>query len=87
MIGAWVVEMRGDGSMVSRGFYDFLQLPVCGDRIALPNDRGRFDILGVVEIEHAPQRVPRADAPGLRKEPTATLYVQWLKEEDRKSPS
>jgi hypothetical protein len=87
MIGAWVVETLGDGSLVSRGFYEFLQLPVCGDRVALPNERGHFDVLGVIEVEHSPLRVPRADGSGLRKEPSATLYVKWLKEEDRKSPS
>jgi hypothetical protein len=74
----------GDESLIGRDFYEFPQLPVCGDRLALANDRGTFDVVGVIDVEHSPKRLPRGEGPGSGKEPTATLYVQWLKEEDRK---
>ena len=52
-----------------------------GDRVTLPSDRGAIAIAGVVQVEHAAVRA-EADARE-RKEPLATIFVQWIKEERR----
>jgi len=51
-----------------------------GDRLTFPNETGKLDVLGVVQIAHSPARIE----PGvqLAKEPLATVYVQWVAEED-----
>ena len=80
MIAAWVFELVGREERAEpRGIFFFQTLPRVGDRVTLPNDRGGIEIAGVVQVEHAAVRV-EADATG-RKEPLATLFVQWIKEQ------
>jgi hypothetical protein len=80
MVSAWVVEVLSDESQVARGLYAFIQLPAMGDRLTFPNDAGKLDVLGVVQIAHSPARI-EPGAP-LDKEPLATVYLQWVAEED-----
>lgn len=82
MVSAWVVEVFADDAQVARGLYGFVQLPSMGDRLTFPNDAGKLDILGVVQIAHSPGRV-HLDGQH-EKEPLATVYVQWVAEEDVK---
>jgi hypothetical protein len=81
MASVWVVEVGADDRRVQRGLYHFLELPAAGDRVTLPNGRGTLDVMGVVMVEHAP--VP--DRPPLgaldRREPLATIFVQWIEED------
>jgi hypothetical protein len=80
MIAAWVFELVGREERAEpRGIFYFQTLPRTGDRVTLPNDRGDIEIVGVVQVEHA---AVRAEADELeRKEPLATLFVQWIKEQ------
>jgi hypothetical protein len=82
MIAAWVFELvRGKEPPEPRGIFYFQTLPVVGDRVTLPTDGGSIVIAGVVQVEHA---AVRAETDVLeRKEPLATLFVQWIKEERR----
>jgi len=76
MIAAWIFELVGrEERPEPHG------LPSVGDRLTLPTDRGAFQIMGVVQVEHAAVRA-EADALG-RQEPLATLFVQWIKEQRR----
>jgi hypothetical protein len=79
MIAAWVFELIGREERAEpRGIFYFQTLPGVGDRVTLPKDRGGIEIVGVVQVEHA---AVRADADAFdRKEPLATLFVQWIKE-------
>jgi hypothetical protein len=81
MAGAWVVEVLGDDTCVSRGFFEFVQFPTWNDRITLPREGGGVDVLGVIHVEHAPAPTTGAGAPQ-RNEPTATVYVHWIAEDD-----
>jgi hypothetical protein len=82
MIAAWVFELIGREERAEpRGIFHFQTLPRVGDRITLPSDRGGIVIAGVVQVEHAAVRA-EADA-AERKEPLATLFVQWIKEARR----
>jgi hypothetical protein len=82
MIAAWVFELVGGKEPPEpRGIFYFQTLPVVGDRVTLPTDRGGTIIAGVVQVEHAAVRA-EADARE-RKEPLATLFVQWIEEERR----
>ena len=81
MIAAWVFELVGGKETPEpRGIFYFQTLPVVGDRVTLPIDRGGVAIVGVVQVEHAAVR--DIDELG-REEPLATLFVQWIKEERR----
>jgi hypothetical protein len=82
MVSAWVVEVFADDTQVARGLYAFVQLPAMGDRLNFPNDTGKLDVLGVIQIAHSPARVHADSRPN--KEPLATVYVQWVAEEDVK---
>jgi hypothetical protein len=82
MVSAWIVEVFSDDTKVARGLYGFVQLPTMGDRLALPNDSGKLDVLGVVQIAHSPARIQPDAQPD--KEPLATVFVQWVAEEDVK---
>jgi hypothetical protein len=82
MVSAWVVEVLSDDTQVARGLYAFVQLPAMGDRLTFPNDAGKLDVLGVVQIAHSPVRIQPDAQPD--KEPLATLYVQWVAEQDVK---
>ena len=57
MVSAWVVEVFADDTQVARGLYGFVQLPSMGDRLTFPNDTGKLDVLGVIQIAHSPGRV------------------------------
>ena len=86
MIGAWVVEIIGDEKRVSRGFYNFAALPMSGNRVTLMNHRGTLDVLGVVDVEHAPVAIAEGEALDQHKQPTATVYVQWIQEDEVREP-
>ena len=60
LVGGWVVEVQADDRRVQRGFFDFIQLPRQGDRVTLPNERGKLDVMGVVQVEHA--RLPECQS-------------------------
>jgi hypothetical protein len=80
MIAAWVFELVGREERAEpQGIFYFQTLPSVGDRVSLPTVRGGIRIVGVVQVEHAAVRA-EADALG-RREPLATLFVQWIKEE------
>lgn len=82
MIAAWVFEIIGREERVeARGLFYFQTLPRVGDRVTLPSEGGAIAIAGVVQVEHAAVRA-EADARE-RKEPLATIFVQWIKEERR----
>jgi hypothetical protein len=82
MIAAWIFELVGrEERPEPHGIFYFQTLPSVGDRLTLPTDRGAFQIMGVVQVEHAAVRA-EADALG-RQEPLATLFVQWIKEQRR----
>ena len=82
MFAAWVFELIGRKERAEpRGIFYFQTLPRVGDRVTLPTDRGDIEIVGVVQVEHA---AVQAEADALeRKEPLATLFVQWIKEDRR----
>lgn len=81
MVGAWVIEIVGDEKRISRGFYDFAALPMTGNRVTLANHRGTLDVLGVLDVEHTPVATTEGEARGQRTQPTATVYVQWIRED------
>jgi len=81
MVAAWVIEIIGDENRVSRGFYDFAALPMSGNRVTLMNHRGTLDVLGVLDVEHAPVSLAEDEARDQSKQPTATVYVQWIRED------
>jgi len=80
MIAAWVFELIGREERAEpRGIFYFQTLPRVGDRVTQQTDRGDIEIVGVVQVEHA---AVRAEADTLeRKEPLATIFVQWIKEQ------
>ena len=82
MIVAWIVEVMGDGTHTARGLYDFVALPVMGDRLSLAKPAGSFDIMGVVLVEHVPAPSSQQGSSTSRPEPSATVYVQWIVEDD-----
>jgi len=81
MIAAWVFELVGREERAEpRGIFYFQTLPSVGDRVTLPSADG-IGIVGVVQVEHAAVRAETdAIKPG---EPLATLFVQWIKEQQR----
>jgi hypothetical protein len=79
MVKAWVVEVSADERRLALGIDDFIQLPAPGDRVAIPNARGSLDVMGVVQIEHAPARIDEHGNPD--REPMATVYAQWMEED------
>lgn len=79
MVIAWIVEIQGDGSHIARGLFEFVALPALCDRVSLPNKNGKFDVMGVVLIEHVPKQIEDEEG---RAAPTATVYVQWIVEAD-----
>ena len=83
MFAAWVFELIGREERAEpRGIFYFQTLPRMGDRVTLPSDGGGIEIVGVAQVEHA---AVRAEADALeRKEPLATIFIQWIKEERRR---
>lgn len=86
MTGAWIIELLDGGAThTSRGFFQFGQLPAPGDRVTVTNHHGSRDVLGVVLVEHSPVPAnPVLSVPGdapPASEPSATVYVQWLAED------
>lgn len=81
MVGAWVVEIDADDKRIARGFHEFVQLPLSGDRIAIAGQGDMLDIMGVLYVEHFPAPIPQGASNDPPKEPVATVYVQWLAEQ------
>jgi hypothetical protein len=79
---AWIVEVMGDGTHTARGLYDFIALPVMGDRLSLAKPGGGFDIMGVVLVEHVPAATSPSPGGAAATEPSAMVYVQWIVEDD-----
>ncbi|MCC6466992.1 MAG: hypothetical protein IT563_01625 [Alphaproteobacteria bacterium] len=82
MQDAWIVEIAEADKRIGRGLFHFSQLPACGDRVSIPNDRGTLDILGVIQVEYAPVPAEPLSNAMPRTEPVATIYVQWVEEDD-----
>ena len=82
MVGAWVIEFIGDEKRISRGFYNSAALPTQGNRVTLMNHRGTLDVLGVLDVEHAPVALTQGGTLGQREQPTATVYVPWIQEDE-----
>jgi hypothetical protein len=79
---AWIVEVMGDGTHTARGLYEFVALPVTGDRLSLAKPEGGFDIMRVVLVEHVPAATSPAPSGTSATGPSATVYVQWIVEDD-----
>jgi|HubBroStandDraft_6_1064221.scaffolds.fasta_scaffold1642189_2 hypothetical protein len=77
MPNAWVIEVKADNTEHQHGLFEFAQIPITGDRIALGTADRAMHAFGVVQIEHYPAPTPPRDAP---KEPSAAIYVTWLNE-------
>jgi hypothetical protein len=76
MVVAWIVEIQGDGSHVAHGLFRFVAMPGSCDRVSIPRRDNKFEVMGVVLIEHVPRQIGEgADSDA---EPTATIYVQWI---------
>jgi hypothetical protein len=82
MAVAWIVEVMGDGAHTARGLYEFVALPVTGDRLSLAKPEGGFDIMGVVLVEHVPAATSPPQSGTAATEPSATVYVQWIVEDE-----
>jgi hypothetical protein len=82
MAVAWIVEVMGDGAHTARGLYEFVALPVTGDRLSLAKPEGGFDIMGVVLVEHVPSPTSPVPSGAAATGPSATIYVQWIVEDD-----
>ena len=80
MVVAWIVEIQGDGSHRSRGLFQFAALPGSCDRLSIPGRDGKFDVMGVVLIEHVPRQIVEGADTGA--EPAMTIYIQWIGEDD-----
>ena len=84
MVTAWVFEIDKEERHVQRGLYQFVELPRQGDRVTLRNGRGATDVMGVVDVEHAPAPVGQPAGQGSNvppaQEPLASVFVQWLAE-------
>jgi hypothetical protein len=80
MVVAWIVEIQGDGSHIAYGLFRFIALPTSCDRVSVPKPDGKFDVMGVVLIEHFPKQIGENADGGA--EPSATVYVQWIGEDD-----
>jgi len=83
LAAAWVVEIDAQGAPVARGFHRFVQLPGVGDRVVLAKEGNRADVMGVLYVEHSPAAV---GASTRGEEPTATVYVTWIVEDDLLNP-
>lgn len=81
MAVAWVVEILGDGRHIARGLHDFVSIPAQGKRVSLAAEGKLRHIFGVVMIEHAPQPISDIGPSGTTG-PLATIYVQWIAEDD-----
>jgi len=79
---AWIVEITGDGTHTARGLFEFVALPAMGDRLSLAKPEGTFDIMGVVLVEHVPAPTASTGSSASPPEPSATVYVQWIVEDD-----
>lgn len=80
MVIAWIVEIQGDGSHIAHGLFQFVAMPCSCDRVSIPRRDSKFEVVGVVLIEHVPRQIGEgADSDA---EPTATIYVQWIGEDD-----
>ena len=61
MIRSLVIENVAGKAPEIRGYFDFLSLPVNGDRISLENRQGSTDVLEVSHVEHRPMPAWRED--------------------------
>jgi hypothetical protein len=82
MAVAWIVELMGDGTHTARGLYEFVALPVTADRLSLAKPEGGFEIMGVVLVEHVPAATSPPQSGTAATEPSATVYVQWIVEDE-----
>ena len=52
-----------------------------GNRVTLANHRGTLDVLGVLDVEHTPVATTEGEARDQPTQPTATVYVQWIRDD------
>jgi hypothetical protein len=75
MIRSQIIEITEDRRQVARGDYEFVELPMPGDRIVLGNASGDMEMFRVVRRKHAPIRAPHDR---FETAASAKVYVEWV---------